>query len=89
MSDSNEVSQAECSQPWQLLAVQQAANFSNERGNGGEQYGCVAKLLSGMLHPDVAQRLTAKQLATQQWLRGAGTSKLGPCPVVLQKVLQK
>ena len=67
--------------------MQKAADFSNE--NGCDQYGHVAELLSGMLHPDVAQRLTAKQLVTHQWLRIAGTSKLGPCPVALQKVLQK
>lgn len=83
------MSEAGCSQPWQLLAVQKAANFSNERENGIEQYDRVAELLSGMLHPNVAQRLTATQLATQQWLRVAGSGKLGPCPVVLQKALQK
>lgn len=71
------------------MAVQTAADFNNEKESGVEQYGRVAKLLSGMLHPDVAQRLTAKQLATQQWLGVVGTGKLGPCPVALQKVLQQ
>ena len=42
-----------------------------------------------MLQPKVAQRMTAKQLAAQQWLSNAGSSELGPCPEVLQKVLQK
>lgn len=69
--------------------MQNAADFGSKRKNGGDQYGCVAELLSGMLHPDVAHRLTAKQLATQQWLRIAGSSKVGPCPVALQNVLQK
>lgn len=83
------MSQEDCSQPWQLLALQEAADFSNEREHGVQHYDCVTELLSGMLHVDVAQRLTAKQLASQQWLRIAGANKLDPCPTVLQKVLQK
>lgn len=83
------MSEENCSQPWQLLALQEAADFSNETKDGVKQYNYVAELLSGMLHVDVAQRLTAKQLASQQWLRIAGANKLEPCPIVLQKVLQK
>ena len=69
--------------------MQKAADFSKESEDAVEQSSQVAELLSGMLQPDVAQRVTAKQLATQQWLWVAGNGKLCPCPVALQKVLQK
>ena len=86
-TDIDVVSEATVSQPWQLATLQEAANFSN--GQEAERYRCVAELLSGMLHPDASQRMTAKQLAMQQWLRAYGTRELGPCPATLQKVLQR
>ena len=88
--DDSGPSEAKGGQPWQLVAMQEAADFSNANEDGAGRYGCVAELLSGMLHPDAAKRMTARQLAEQQqWLRVAGTSELGPCPAVLQKILQK
>lgn len=95
MSEASEVSHEDCSQPWQLLALQEAADYGNEKEHGAqhhagvEHHACVTELLSGMLHVDVAQRLTAKQLASQQWLKNFGVGKLDPCPTILQKVLQK
>lgn len=89
MSEASEVSHEDCSQPWQLLALQEAADYGNEKEHSVEHHACVTELLSGMLHVDVAQRLTAKQLASQQWLRNFGAGKFNPCPTILQKVLQK
>lgn len=83
------MSEATGSQPWQLATVQEAANFSEGQEDAAERYRCVAELLSGMLHPDAGQRMTARQLAAQQCLRASGTTELGPCPATLQKVLQK
>ncbi|KAL3153330.1 hypothetical protein ABBQ38_011673 [Trebouxia sp. C0009 RCD-2024] len=88
-TDVDTVSEAACSQPWQLATVQEAANFSDEKESAAERRRCVAELLSGMLHPDAGQRTTARQLATQQWLQVCGTKELDPCPATMQKVLQR
>ena len=91
---SGETNPLECcepsqSQPWQLQYIAEAADFGDSKQDAAERCRCVAELLAGMLQPDVAQRMTAKQLAAQQWLSDAGNSQLGPCPKVVQKILQK
>lgn len=72
----------ESAQPWQLAAVQTAADFGDSNEEAAERYVHAAALLSGMLHPHIAQRMTAKQLASDSWLRQAGSSALGECPLV-------
>ena len=81
--------QSDSHQPWQLVAMQEAADFSDSKEEAAERCSFVAKLLSGMLHPEVAQRMTAKQLAAQDWLSSVATQHLEPCPQFLKKVLQK
>ena len=71
-------------QPWQLAAMRTAADFDDNRVAAEERFQNVAALLSGMLHPNVSERMTAKQLTSLQWLLDAGSNELGACPVVLQ-----
>jgi len=70
-------------QPWQLAAMQKAADFSGSSQEASERCQHVTALLSGMLNPDVAQRMTARQLAGDKWLQHAGSSELAGGPVVL------
>ena len=72
-------------QPWQLAAMQTAADFGGDKPAATERYQQIAAMLSGMLHPEVAERLTATQLAQQHWLQDAGSVDFGPCPIVLQR----
>jgi len=71
----------ESAQPWQLAAVQTAADFGDSSEEAAERYVHAAALLSGMLHPQVAERMTAKQLASDSWLQQAGSSAFGECPL--------
>lgn len=70
-------------QPWQLAAVQTAADFGDSSEDVARRYEQAAALLSGMLHPETAHRMTAKQLASDSWLQQAGSTVLGECPVNL------
>ena len=71
-------------QPWQLAAVQTAADFGDSREDVAQRYEQAAALLSGMLHPEAAHRMTAEQLASNGWLQQAGSTVLGECPTVLR-----
>jgi len=71
----------ESAQPWQLAAMQTAADFGDSSKEAAERYVHAAALLSGMLHPQAAQRMTANQLASDLWLQQAGSSPLGECPL--------
>ena len=72
-------------QPWQLAAMQKASDFGGDKAAATERYQQIAAMLSGMLHPGAAERLTATQLAQQHWLQNAGNMDLEPCPIVLQR----
>ena len=70
-------------QPWQLAAVQTAADFGDSSEDVARRYEQAAALLSGMLHPETAHRMTAQQLASDGWLQQAGGTVLGECPLTL------
>ena len=57
-------------QPWQLAAMQKAADFGDDKAAADGRYQQIAALLSGMLHPEVAERLTAA-LAAGCWQYGS------------------
>ena len=74
-------------QPWQLAAMQTAADFDNDTAAAAERSQQVATLLSGMLHPKVTGRLSANQLVQLQCLKQRDSTGLQQCPDLIQSLL--
>ena len=60
-----------------------AAGLTTAKENA--QMTHVDKLLSAMLHPEVAQRLTAEEMEGLQWLQEAAAVPLIECAVKIQQ----
>ena len=74
-------------QPWQLAAMQTAAEFDSDTAATADRYLQAAALLSGMLHPNVSERITAIQLVELQCFSDRRITDLQQCPDLIQRLL--
>ena len=71
--------------PHQLMRLCQAAVALNTPKEDA-QLNHADKLLSALLHPEVAQRMTAEEMAGLQWLQEAAAVPLMECPVKIRQL---
>ena len=71
--------------PHQLMRLCQAA-VALKTPKEDAQLNHADKLLSAVLHPEVAQRMTAEEMAGLQWLQEAAAVPLMECPVKIRQL---
>lgn len=75
-------SQGKYKMPWQLAAIQAAANFT-AIGHDPEVATGVMHLMTGLVHPDAMHRPSAESVCQIGGLRHIASKPLPKCPVTL------